>query len=60
DDNGIIEARGKEVKLRLMNTTKAQQEATKWQLLNIGVPLLFLLIFGFLWNWMRKRKYARA
>ena len=60
DDNGIIEARGKEVKLRLMNTTKAQQEATKWQLLNIGVPLLFLLIFGFLWNWFRRRKYARA
>lgn len=60
DDSGIIEARGKEVKLRLMKTTKAQQESTKWQLLNIGAPLLLLLLFGFLWNWLRKRKYSGA
>lgn len=59
DDSGIIEARGKEVKLRLLNIAKAQKEASKWQLLNIGVPLLFLLLFGFLWNWIRRRKYTR-
>ncbi len=58
DDSGIIEARGKEVKLRLLNTTKAQQEATKWQLLNIGLPLLFLMLFGLIWNWIRNRKYT--
>lgn len=59
DDSGIIEARGKEVKLRLLNVVKAKSEKTKWQLINIGLPLVFLMIFGFSFNWLRKRRYTR-
>ncbi|MCB0547628.1 MAG: gliding motility-associated ABC transporter substrate-binding protein GldG [Phaeodactylibacter sp.] len=58
DDNGVIEARGKEVRLRLLDTVKAQRESTHWQLLNIGLPLVFLLAFGLLFNWIRKKRYA--
>lgn len=59
DDSGIIAARGREVKLRLLDGKKAQDEATFWTLLNIGGPLALLGIFGFVYNWLRKRKYAR-
>lgn len=59
DDHGIIEARGKEVKLRLLNTARARNEAASWQALNIGLPLLLLMIFGFIWNWVRRKKYGR-
>lgn len=59
DDVGIIAARGREVKLRLLDTTKAKQEASFWTLLNIGGPLVLLGIFGFGFIWLRKRKYAR-
>lgn len=59
DDQGIIEARGKEVKLRLLDTTKAEAEQTKWQLFNIGLPLVFLMAFALIFNWVRKNKYAR-
>jgi ABC-2 type transport system permease protein len=59
DDIGLIEARGKEVKLRLLDMTKVEQERTQWQLLNLLVPLVFLLIFGVLFNWIRKRRFAR-
>ncbi|MBK9016782.1 MAG: gliding motility-associated ABC transporter substrate-binding protein GldG [Saprospiraceae bacterium] len=59
DDAGIIAARGREVKLRLLDTQKAKQEETFWTLLNIAGPLLLLAIFGFVYNWLRKRKYAR-
>ncbi len=58
DENGIIKARGKEVKLRLLNSVKAQEEKTKWQLINILIPLVFLILFGIGFNWFRKRKYA--
>ena len=58
DDNGLIQARGKEVKLRLMNRVKAQQEERKWQLINIGIPLLALFAFGFAYNWFRRRRFA--
>ncbi len=60
DDAGIIAARGREVKLRLLDTQKAKQEETFWTLLNIAGPLLLLAIFGFAYNWLRKRKYARS
>jgi len=59
DDNGLIEARGKEVRLRLLDTVKARQESSFWQLFNIGLPLVFLLAFGLVFNWVRQRRFAR-
>lgn len=58
DKYGVIEARSKDVKLRLLDTVKAKEEKRKWQLINIGLPLLFLLIFGLIFFWVRKKKYA--
>ncbi|MBP6826714.1 MAG: gliding motility-associated ABC transporter substrate-binding protein GldG [Saprospiraceae bacterium] len=58
DPNGVIEARSKEVKLRMLDTVKAKKEETTWRLVNIAVPLLFLGIFGWFFNWRRKRRYA--
>lgn len=58
DDNGILESRSKEVKLRLLDTVKANNEKTKWRLVNIGVPLLLLSLFGFGYNFYRRKRYA--
>ena len=60
DEKGIIEARNKEIKLRLMDTSRATSEKTMWQLFNIVLPLGFLAIFGFLYNYWRKRKYTKV
>lgn len=60
DDSGIIEARGKEVRLRLLNKAKAQQEKTFWQLLNLLVPLVFLALFGLAYHTWRRRTYGTA
>ena len=58
DDNGIIAARGKVVKSRLLNVVKARAEKAKWQVLNVLVPLLFLGAFGFFYLWWRKKRFA--
>lgn len=58
DDSGLIAARSKEVKLRLLDPVRAKAEKTKWQLVNIIFPLLFLAIFGVLYNYLRRRRYA--
>jgi gliding-associated putative ABC transporter substrate-binding component GldG len=58
DDSDILKSRSKEIKLRLLDAVKTQKEKTKWQLINIGLPLLFLLIFGLLYNYFRKKKYS--
>lgn len=60
DGQGVILARGKEVKLRLLDTDRAQQEATQWRLLNIGLPIILLLAFGFGFHRWRRRRYAQS
>ena len=59
DPDGVIGARGKEVRLRLTDKEAAVADATKWRLLNIGLPLVLLGSFGWLFNFLRKRRYAR-
>ena len=58
DENGIIEARSKDLKLRLLDDQRVKVEKTKWQLINIVLPILLLLLFGGFYNWIRKKKYA--
>ncbi len=58
NDKGVIEARGKEVKLRLLDRVKAKEEKSKWQMINILVPIIGLAFFGIIYNWLRRRRYA--
>lgn len=58
EGEGVIEARSREVKLRLLDMVKVKKEKTFWQALNILLPVLILAGFGFFFNWYRKRKYA--
>ncbi|WP_394990682.1 gliding motility-associated ABC transporter substrate-binding protein GldG [Emticicia sp.] len=58
DENGVIQARGKEVKLRPLNKLRTRDERTFWQILNIGLPVGLVLVFGFILQWWRKREYG--
>ncbi|HEY3387088.1 MAG TPA: hypothetical protein VGK46_11300, partial [Saprospiraceae bacterium] len=59
DDTGVLEARSKDIKLRLLNAVKAEKEGVKWQLINIFGPLAFILVFGMVYQFIRKRKYSK-
>lgn len=56
---GVVLARSKEIKLRMLDTVRAREEKLFWQALNLGAPLAFLTLFGLLFHWLRRRKYAR-
>lgn len=58
DDNGLINIRSKEVAMAFLNQEKIAQEKTKWQLLNIALPLVLLALFGFIFNFLRKKRYG--
>jgi len=58
DESGIIEARTKEVKLRLLDKVKAKKEAVKWQLINIVLPLVLLAIGGLIYSFVRRRRFG--
>lgn len=57
DDNGLINIRSKTIKINFLDKEKAFNEAKKWQLINIIFPLILLAIFGFTFNYIRKKKY---
>jgi gliding-associated putative ABC transporter substrate-binding component GldG len=59
DDSNLLELRGREFKLRLLNKAKIEEERLKWQLINILLPVLLVLLSGLLYNYMRKRYYTR-
>jgi len=59
DYNGIMELRSRELKLRLLNRTVISKERFKWQVINIAGPVLIVIFAGILYNWLRKRKFAK-
>jgi ABC-2 type transport system permease protein len=58
DDNGLINIRSKEIAVAFLNQQKIATQKTKWQLINIALPLVLLGIFGFAFNYFRKKKYT--
>ncbi|WP_062058843.1 gliding motility-associated ABC transporter substrate-binding protein GldG [Aquimarina longa] len=59
DDSGLIEVRSKEVNISFLDIKKVVGNRTMWQVINILIPLLSLLVFGFLFSYFRKRKYIK-
>ena len=58
DDRGLIELRNKNIQINLLDKERAYQERTFWQFINIILPLLVLMTFGFIFQYLRKRKYS--
>ena len=59
DDSGLINLRNKTLQINLLDNQKAYTEKSFWQLINIGIPLILLGLFGFVFNILRKRKYSK-
>ena len=55
--SGILEARSKDFTLRLLDPKKVEEGKTRWQLINIGIPVILILIFGFSYQAIRRKKY---
>ncbi|MCF8217649.1 MAG: gliding motility-associated ABC transporter substrate-binding protein GldG [Bacteroidales bacterium] len=59
DDSGLLNVRTRDLKIRLMDRAKVQEERLKWQIINVVIPVLLILIMSVIWNIIRKRKYTR-
>ena len=58
DDSGLITLRNKSLKINYLDKQKAFKERTFWQVTNVISPLILLSIFGFGFNYWRKKKYS--
>ena len=59
DDEGFMNIRLREIKLRLLNKDKVAKEKIFWQSLNTIVPIIIMAIFAVLFWIIRRRIYAR-
>ena len=58
DDTGMMSVRSRELKIRLLDKAKLQNDKFKWQLINVLLPILIVLLTGIVLLFLRKRKYS--
>lgn len=58
-NEGLMETRSKDYKLRLLDKPKLIDHKLKYQLINIIVPIILLALFGFIYVSIRKKTYAK-
>ena len=58
DDEGLLQLRSREVKLRLLDKKKTATQVTKWKFTNVGIPLILIIFFGLIQYYIRKKKYS--
>lgn len=56
-DQQLISIRSKTITLRQLNIEKVKNEYFFWQLINMVIPIVIIIILGIGLNWYRKKKY---
>ncbi len=56
--SGILSARNKSFVLRLLDPAKLESQRTTWQIINVGLPVALILVFAFVYQAIRNKKYA--
>ncbi|WP_372775165.1 gliding motility-associated ABC transporter substrate-binding protein GldG [Mangrovibacterium sp.] len=57
DNSGIMELRSRVFKIRLLDKVRLREEKTYWQIINVAGPLVFIVVFGLAFHFIRRRKY---
>ena len=58
-DVDLIPLRSREVIMRKLDTAKIERERTFWQVINVVVPVVIILVLGLFLTIFRKKKYSR-
>ncbi|MCL4816632.1 MAG: gliding motility-associated ABC transporter substrate-binding protein GldG [Flavobacteriales bacterium] len=59
DDNGLMEVRSRKLTLRLLDQALIKEQRTKWQTLNLLLPVLIVIAFGITQYIIRKKRYTQ-
>ncbi len=57
DDDGLMDTRSREIKLRMLDKTYINKHYSRIQTLNLVLPLIILAIFGILYFFLTQRKF---
>lgn len=59
DDAGLMSVRSRELRLRALDVNKARENLLSWQLINILIPVVLIIIFGIIQFAIRKRRFSK-
>ena len=57
DNEDFIKIRSKNIAIRLLDKAKVKREKEYWQLINIIIPIIILIVIGYILFIIRKKKY---
>ncbi len=57
-NSGIFESRNKDFVLRLLDKKKVAEQRTEWQMINIVLPIVLIVVFGFMFQYVRRNRYG--
>lgn len=57
-DNGLINIRSKEISIPLLDKQETYKQKSWWQVVNIGLPIVIMLLFGSVFYYIRRKKYG--
>jgi len=60
DDEDMIPLRSREVVMRNLDNVKVERERTFWQMFNVGLPIVIVLLFAFIMSFYRKKLYNHS
>ena len=58
DDQNLMELRGREFKLRLLDKEKINDHRLYWEVFNTLLPILLIIVAGIIVNLLRKQRFA--
>ncbi|HEX7904951.1 MAG TPA: gliding motility-associated ABC transporter substrate-binding protein GldG [Chitinophagaceae bacterium] len=58
NDPAISQTRNKDIVLRLLDSQKVKDQKATWQFINIALPILLVILCGWIYQQVRRRKYA--
>ena len=56
----LIPLRSKSITLRPLDKEKVKEERGFWKTVNVFIPIFIIVVFGLLFNFLRRRKYAKG
>lgn len=58
-DNSVLDIRSRQIDIHEIDTEKVKLEAGFYKVVNVGLPIVIILILAFILNFIRTRKYAK-
>lgn len=58
DPDNLLEARAKRFEKHLLDPKRIDEERDQWQWINIGVPIASVILLGFVFGFIRKKRFG--